>query len=149
MVIINLKRIYIHFEVRHLSLAEELFASDWLCTPLSFSNICLRSGHSLIMPSFSHWLMHFRVFVNMCGSVCTLHVILVTVWIDCDFRQVDLVAIHYMVVKICDFVVDVTLYSSMCLQGRQCTIFSDSPWFALFAGGKLRDVCYWAHDYSK
>ena len=47
-----------------------------------------------------------RYSVRMCGSVCTLEEILVTVCIDCDFRQVDLVAIHYMVVKICDFVVD-------------------------------------------
>ena len=42
----------------------------------------------------------------MCGSVCTLHEILVTVCINCDFRQVDLAAIHYVVVKTCDFAVD-------------------------------------------
>ena len=42
----------------------------------------------------------------------------------------------------------IVLYDSMCFQGRQCKISSGSPWFALFAGDKLRDVCYWAHDYS-
>ena len=41
----------------------------------------------------------------MCGLVCTLHEILVTVCNNCDFTQVDVAAIHYMVVKICDFAV--------------------------------------------
>ena len=42
----------------------------------------------------------------MCGSVCTLLEFLVTVCINCEFRQVDLATIYYMVVKICDFPID-------------------------------------------
>ena len=42
----------------------------------------------------------------MCGSVCTLLEILVTVCINCEFRPVDVATIHYMVVKICDFAID-------------------------------------------
>ena len=51
-------------------------------------------------------MQNFRVSEYICGLVCTLHEILVTVCINCDFRQVNLATIQYMVVKICDFAVD-------------------------------------------